>query len=212
MRTVGQILKEEREKKFYEIEEVEKATKIRKELLEALEEGNWAKLPPPTFIQGFIKNYSKFLGLDSEKLLAIFRREFSDQKHPPKILQAWIDPLDKKKFHITPTKVISGLVLVLVVIFFAYLWVEYRFLVGAPFLEVLQPNDLVTVTEDVIEVAGKTDPEAKITINDQTVSVDFAGNFSQSVKLTESANTIKVSATSKSGKTTTLEKTVFLKR
>lgn len=212
MRTVGQMLKEEREKNFYKLEEVEKATKIRKELLEALEEGNWEKLPPPTFIQGFIKNYSKFLGLDSEKLLAVFRREFSDQKHPPKILQAWTDPLDKRKFHITPTKVITGLVLSLIVTFFVYLWVEYKFLVGSPFLEVLQPSDQVTVSDDTLRVSGKTDPEAKITINDQAVSVDFAGNFSQVVKLTESSNTVKIEAIGKSGKTTTEQRTVFLKR
>ena len=89
MRTVGQVLKEERERKFYTLEEIEKATKIRKELLEALEEGNYKKLPPPTFIQGFIKNYGKFLNLDTEKLLAIFRREFSDTKHPPRILESF---------------------------------------------------------------------------------------------------------------------------
>ncbi|KKQ08609.1 MAG: Transcriptional regulator, XRE family [Candidatus Daviesbacteria bacterium GW2011_GWB1_36_5] len=68
MRTVGQILKETREAKFYTLEEVEKATKIRVELLEALEEDNFSKLPPETFIQGFIKNYGKFLGLDANKL------------------------------------------------------------------------------------------------------------------------------------------------
>ena len=76
MRTVGQILKEERERKLYTLEEVEKTTKIRKELLEELEAGHYSLLPPPTFVQGFIKNYGKFLGLDTEKLLALFRREF----------------------------------------------------------------------------------------------------------------------------------------
>ncbi|MBI2334562.1 helix-turn-helix domain-containing protein, partial [Candidatus Daviesbacteria bacterium] len=46
MRTVGQVLKEEREKKFYTLDEIEKATKIRRELLEALELGQYQKLPP----------------------------------------------------------------------------------------------------------------------------------------------------------------------
>ena len=66
MRTVGDVLKQERERKFYTLDDIEKSTKIRKELLEALEKGLYQKLPPPTFVQGFIKNYGKFLGLSTE--------------------------------------------------------------------------------------------------------------------------------------------------
>ena len=108
MRTVGQILREERERKFYTLEEIEKATKIRKELLEALEAGQYSKLPPPTFVQGFIKNYGKFLKLDIDKLLAIFRREFSEGAHPPRILDSFKDPVEKKRFQLTPTKTFWG--------------------------------------------------------------------------------------------------------
>src|SRR5437868_1199860 len=108
MRTVGQVLKEERERKFYTLDEIEKVTKIRKELLEALEEGQYQKLPPVTFIQGFIKNYGKFLGLNQEKLLAIFRREFSEGKNPPRVLESFANPLEHKRFKITPTRVLVG--------------------------------------------------------------------------------------------------------
>ncbi len=212
MRTVGQILKEEREAKFYSLDEIEKATKIRKELLKALEEDDYSKLPPPTFVQGFIKNYGKFLGLNVEKLLAIFRREFSDRKNPPKIMDAWKTPLSEAKFRLTPTKFISALVIVLIIAFFAYLWFEYRFLVGAPFLEVTQPPDQASITQDSVNVSGKTDPETKIDINNQEVSVDQSGQFSQAIKLTESSTTISVIATSKSGKTTKIDRTVFLKK
>jgi cytoskeletal protein RodZ len=212
MRTVGQILKEEREAKFYTLDEIEKATKIRKELLKALEEDNYQKLPPPTFVQGFIKNYGKFLGLDTEKLLAIFRREFSDRKNPPKIMEAWKSPWEEARFRLTPTKFISALVVILIISFFAYLWFEYRFLVGAPFLEVIQPPDQTNIAEEVILVKGKTDPEVKVDINNQEVSVDQDGNFSQELKLTESATMISIIATSKSGKSTKIERTIFLKK
>src|SRR3989344_3879414 len=124
MRTVGQILKEEREKKFYTLDEVEKVTKIRKELLQALEAGQYQKLPPPTFVQGFIKNYGRFLGLNSEKLLAVFRREFSENKNPPRVMESFSNPPDDKKFRITPARVVASVVFSLIVIFFVYLWFE----------------------------------------------------------------------------------------
>lgn len=212
MRTVGQVLKQEREKKFYTLEEVEKATKIRKELLEALEAGEYQKLPPQTFIQGFIKNYGKFLGLNSEQLLAIFRREFSDIKNPPRVLESFSNPVGKSRFKITPAKFIGSLILGLVIIFFGYLWVEYSFLVGAPFLEVNAPQDQQSVVSDTVNVSGRTDVEAKVSINNQEIAVDSVGRFSQDIKLSDNVNTISITATFKNGKVAKVEKTVFWRR
>ena len=211
MRTVGQVLKEGRERQYYSLDEVEKATKIRKELLEALEKGEYQKLPPSTFVQGFIKNYGKFLRLDLEKLLAIYRREFAEYKNPPRVLDAWSNPLDKKQFRLTPAKVLSTVIAGLLIAFFVYLWLEYRFLVGEPFLEVTQPQDQVSVEEDITKVSGKTDPESKVTINNQEVQVDLAGNFSIDYRLTESVNKITITTTSKLGKSSRSERTVFYK-
>lgn len=211
MRTVGQVLKEERERKFYTLDEIEKATRIRKELLEALEAGQYSKLPPPTFVQGFIKNYGKFLKLDPEKLLAIFRREFAEGKHPPRILESFANPIDTKKFRLTPAGVLGSLVLGFIIIFFVYLWFEYRFLVGGPFLEVSQPVNQMSTASSSIQVIGKTDPEVKLSINDQEIEVDPAGKFFQEIKLSDNLNTLVISATSKTGKVTKVERTVFLK-
>lgn len=212
MRTVGQILKEERERKFYTLDEIEKITKIRKELLEALEKDEYQKLPPPTFVQGFIKNYCKFLGLDTQKLLAIYRREFSEGKNPPRILESFKNPLNQKKFKLTPAKLISSVVVMLVVIFFTYLWFEYRFLVGEPFLEVSAPSDQLRVSTESIDVVGKTDPESKVTINNQEIQVDFSGKFSQRITLKNPVNTVFVIATAKNGKSTKVERTVYLRK
>ncbi len=212
MRTVGQVLKESREAKFYTLEEIEKSTKIRKELLEALEAGQYSKLPPPTFVQGFIKNYGKFLGLNSEKLLAVYRREFIEGLNPPRVLESFSNPLDKREFKITPAKVLGTVVLGLVLIFFAYLWFEYRFLTGAPFLQVNAPKDQQSVTTQTVLVEGRTDPEDKVTINNQEIPVDSSGKFSQEIKLSAQVNNISIKAISKSGKETTMQRTVFLKQ
>lgn len=212
MRTVGQILKEEREKRFQTLDEVEKVTKIRKELLEALEEGQYQKLPPATFVQGFIKSYGKFLGLNTEKLLAVFRREFSEGKNPPRVLDSLKNPINEKKFKITPTRVLIGIIFSLVAIFFIYLWFQYQFLVGAPLLQIDQPIDQLTTTISEIEVSGKTDPEIKVSINEQEITIDQNGRFSQKIKLIENANNIVITATAKSGKETKVQRTVFLKQ
>ena len=80
MKTVGQILREAREKQYISVAQAEKATKIRKRILEKLEGSDWKNLPSPTFVKGLLKNYGDFLGLDVKKLLDFFRREYDEPK------------------------------------------------------------------------------------------------------------------------------------
>lgn len=212
MHTVGQTLKEARETKYYSLDEVEKATKIRKELLEALEADDYAKLPPATFVQGFIKNYSKFLGLDSQKLLALFRREFSEKRHKPYVMDAFAHPLDKKRFKITPSFVVGLVISLIIISFFGYLWLQYSQFVGVPTLQVSSPADQLATDNPLVVVEGKTDPEVKVSVNSQEVAVSTEGVFKQEIALSSPVNKITVVATSKMGQKTEEERTVYLKR
>lgn len=212
MRTVGQLLKETREAKLYTLDEVEKHTKIRKELLKALEEDDYTKLPPLTFIQGFIKNYGKFLGLDPGKLLAILRRDFEAKKHPPVIMESFSNPLSRKKILITPSRLIGIVLAVIVLGFFAYLWVEYRQFVGSPRLDVISPSQGQTVESTSVMIEGSTDPETKVAVNDQEIGTDNNGKFKEEIKLSSSVNNISIVAISKFGQSTKVERTVYIKK
>ncbi|MFA5932736.1 MAG: helix-turn-helix domain-containing protein [Microgenomates group bacterium] len=212
MRTVGQILKEAREQKVYTLEQVEKAIKIRKEMLIALESDNYKKLPPPTFVRGFIKNYATFLGLDSSKLLAIFRREFAEDRHKPYVMDAFSNPVETPKFKLTPSQLLGGVVVLIVLSFFIYLWVQYRSLVGAPQLSIVSPVDQMTVNDPNLGVIGKTDPEVKVLVNSQEITVDSNGDFKETINLSSQVNKITIDAVSKFGQKTQTERTVYLKR
>ncbi len=212
MRTVGQILKEARENKLYTLDDVEKHTKIRKEMLQALERDDFEKLPPLTFIQGFIKNYGKFLGLDANKLLAVFRRDYEAQKHPPMVMESLKKPVGNKKFFIQPSHLIGLTVVLIVLGFFAYLWVEYRQFAGAPELLLNSPVEGQTVDIPSVVVEGQTDPDAKVKINDQDIGVDQDGKFREEIKLAGSSNEITVTSTSKFSQTSTEKRTVFVKK
>lgn len=212
MKTVGQILKEHREIKLYTLDDVEKTTKIRKELLEALEADDYSKLPPSTFVQGFIKNYGKFLNLNQAKLLAIFRRDFEAQKHPPIVLESFANPLNQSKLKLTPSRIL-GLAIALVVIgFFTYLWFEYRQFIGGPSLEISSPADQQTVDIPVVLVNGKTEPEVKVIVNNQEISVGQDGSFHQEIKLSQSVNVITIIAQGKFGQAAKVERTVIVKK
>ncbi len=212
MRTVGQILKETREAKLYTLEDIEKAIKIRKELLAALEADNYKKLPPPTFVRGFIQNYAAFLGLDTSKLLAIFRREFAEDRHKPYIMEAFSNPVGKPKFKFTPTQLLGAVIVLIILSFFGYLWIQYRQFVGAPELTVIAPIDQMTTDNPTLSIIGKTDPEVKVTVNSQEIQVTESGDFQEQITLSNQVNKITIAAISKFNQKTEIERTVYLKR
>lgn len=76
MLSVGEILKKTREKKALTLVDIEKELRIREKFLKAIEEDNWNFFSSKIYIEGIIKNYANFLGLDSKKMTAFFRREY----------------------------------------------------------------------------------------------------------------------------------------
>lgn len=74
--TLGRYLKEQRQKKSIELKTVSQMTKINLTILEALENDRYDQLPTRPYVVGFIKNYSKYFGLNETKCL-----ELLDQNH-----------------------------------------------------------------------------------------------------------------------------------
>ena len=69
METIGQILKNAREKKGLSIEELEASTHIVARFIKALENEEFDVLPGEIYVKGFIKNLSDKLSLDAEMVL-----------------------------------------------------------------------------------------------------------------------------------------------
>ena len=69
METIGQILKNAREKKGLTIEELEASTHIVARFIKALENEEFDVLPGEIYVKGFIKNLSDKLSLDANMVL-----------------------------------------------------------------------------------------------------------------------------------------------
>lgn len=69
MDELGHILREARETKGLTLQEVQDETRINVRYLEALEDGDYERLPTPVHTRGFLRNYARFLGLDPQPLL-----------------------------------------------------------------------------------------------------------------------------------------------
>ncbi len=67
--SIGEVLKKAREEKKLTLEQAQRDTKIQLKVLASLETDAFSKLPNPTYVKGFIKQYAQYLGLDPEPLL-----------------------------------------------------------------------------------------------------------------------------------------------
>jgi cytoskeleton protein RodZ len=63
----GDILRHHRETKGYTLEQTAQLSKIKLDVLSAIESGETDEIPS-VYLRGYIRNYARFLGLDSEKL------------------------------------------------------------------------------------------------------------------------------------------------
>jgi len=201
MRTIGQILQDERLKRGFTLEQVEKATKIRARHVTHIEADDFNKLPPSPYIEGFIKNYSAFLSLKSATILALFRRQYAQiKKQQPKIIE---EPLtDEVK--LTPNKAILGFVVLLVIGLSVYFYKQFKDLHAPPPLLVISPKEELVIKNPSISVYGDTDRDATLTINNEPILVTSDGKFFKDINLDLGNNTIVIEAKNRGGETTTV--------
>jgi cytoskeletal protein RodZ len=211
MRTVGEMLREARESKSLTLEEVEDGTKIRLKFLTAIEANDFSLMPSLSYAKGFVKNYSDFLGLNSATVLAFFRRQTVEVSRSSLLPKGMEKPLNRSPLQLTPGKFITIIIAVLVALFLAYLSFQYRTLQQAPTLVIDEPRSQAVVTDKRIDILGKTDPDATITINGVSVLVRSDGKFFDQINLESGVNKIAVVATSRLGKTTSKTIEVGLK-
>ncbi len=76
MSSLGQQLRAAREQQGLSPADVEANIKIRPPVLQALEEGDLASLPPKAFSRGLVRKYAEFLGLDPAAAAAQFDAEY----------------------------------------------------------------------------------------------------------------------------------------
>ena len=80
---VGYTLRQERERQNLSISDIEQGTSIRAAYIEAIEDGEYDKLPGKVYTKGFIKNYAKFLGLDADAVGKEFAADMNELESTP---------------------------------------------------------------------------------------------------------------------------------
>uniref|UniRef100_A0A7C3DIL5 DUF4115 domain-containing protein n=1 Tax=Meiothermus ruber TaxID=277 RepID=A0A7C3DIL5_MEIRU len=83
---LGKRLKEAREARGLELAQAAEVLKVRRAILEALEDCRFDELPEPPLARGYLKRYAQLLGLDPAPLLALYPSsapQISEPVSPP---------------------------------------------------------------------------------------------------------------------------------
>lgn len=131
METIGDILREARHNKRASIEDASRATKIKPDILEQLEAGEFSKLASPTYTKGFLKLYAEYLGLDSASLVAAYLQSQGGLRRQGWQLETEATARQRKprELELSLSKVVTvvaGLTAAVAVIYAGHRWLAHR--------------------------------------------------------------------------------------
>ena len=192
--TLGEKMVKHRTERRMSIVEISRGTNIQVKYLSCLENGEYSKLPADVYVKGFIKSYAAFMGLNEDALIKQYVREKGIHTN---IKQVGSEnkakkPIQFSSFVLTPKVVSIGLIAIAVIGSFWYLYQQINSFVSSPRLIILKPADAAIVDGKIAHVAGVTEKDASLLINEQPVLVNENGEFSEDIGLKEGLNTITV--------------------
>ena len=205
MHTVGEVLKKEREKKGYSLSHIEKKIRVRQKFLTAIEENNWGLFSSKIYIAGIIRNYALFLGVEPEKVLAFFRRDYEKRE------EVTFRKRVASRHLIPQTRFYATLgVVALILGFCAYFAYQLNLFISPPRVQILQPTTNTFKKVRQVEIVGKTEKEAVITIFSDRIFQNSDGIFIYEYTLRPGKNSVAIDVTGANGKKTTVQKEFYL--
>jgi len=174
MLSAGEILFESRLAAKLTFTQVSELTKIPLTSLKALEKNQFDDLPAYPFLKGMVQNYAKALNLDPVKVVAVFKRDYDRQQKRvnPVVLNKSLGPTSLTRWLEKPqTLFLAGIILLAGLVGWS-LWRVYQ----SPRLTVTTPVNGQTAISPV-EIKGKTDRDASLSLNDKTINLEPDGSF-----------------------------------
>lgn len=174
--------------------------------IQAFEEYRYHDLPGSLYAKNFLRSIAKACNVNTEKLLDRFLQDekafpFKQTITPPKEVATPI--------FWTPKKLRAFGIIVVLLVALVYIGIELFGMFRAPQLLIFSPQDNIEIQANSVDVIGKVEKSATLTINNAPIDVDDEGNFSTQIDLTPGVNTLTITATQKFGRKTTEVRNLF---
>ncbi len=202
MKTPGDLLKEKRLIKELSLDDVAKKTKIKLEYLSAIEESRFDQLPSSTFAKGFLRNYATFLALNPDTIVAMFRRDFTQNDRGEIVPRGLVEPVGgKPKFF----SVSAILMIIATISFLGFLAFQLIAWWKLPKIKLISPQNNDTYGEKVT-FKGVTAKDATVIVGGQQVIVDQNGQFTLDLIFPSGTHSVIIETKNRQGKSTLVER------
>lgn len=198
MKTVGDILKEERLGRGLSIDQLSRLTKIDPKYIQALESNKFSLLPSSTFAKGFVRNLAISLSRDPDEMVALFRRDFQESFKSTPLLKRTKPFRLNQVFNSQAALWILG-----ASVFLIYLVFQYRAVLTPPKLSISSPV-VNSVLGSPVTIEGQTQAGAVIDINNGLkITPDSTGRFATKLTFDNGETKIVITSTTRFGRSTT---------
>ncbi len=202
--SLGRLLLEKRESRYLSLPEAEMATHIKADYLRALEEERFGDLPGPVYVEIYLREYGRYLDLDTAQLLKMYARQMRWPRLRKQLRERW-EQFWRRRF-ILPI-VLTALVLLLAA-GLGTLWVlstqpppptplPTPLPSATPLpknLVVVFPPDQATIAADRVMLVGQVPVGALVMVNEQSIPVQDDGHFTLEIALAPGENRLHFKA------------------
>ena len=119
MESLGKYLKAERESRNLSLKEVFESTRIRENLLRAIEEDRYDLLPPAVFVKGFLTAYARYLGLDPNDIILRYQKYVESLTLSKELGLKQQMPPSKKRVNLWLYIIIFGIIFLIVIFIYS---------------------------------------------------------------------------------------------
>jgi cytoskeleton protein RodZ len=150
---VGEILRRARIHYGQTPSDIERALRIKRLQIEAIESGDYDRLPGRVYAIGFVRTYAEYLGLDGEHMVALFKAQVVGASPSPELNFPVPAPESKAP---RPWVVILSLVLAALILL---IWWSYAVGPAAPVNQIPPVSESGTVAQDAVDLPHTPAPD-----------------------------------------------------
>ncbi len=218
--SLGDFLRSTREENDLSIEDVAQSTHIRSQLIAAIERNDFSAFGSEVYSLGIVKNYAKALGIPSQKIVALYKRQ--QQPLPERQQLQDVGGVHKEKsksrWQIIFTPRLGGAAagILLFLGFAIYALNQLSALFAPPSLQLTSPVGLtadyvgeILVAGNSFQLKGISSPTSIVTFNAEVLQTEADGTFSTNeIPLRDEELHIVITATSQMGRTSSINLTI----
>lgn len=200
-RSIGEELSHLRREQNLTLSEMAEKTKVRKQLLGALEKGAVADLPERLYTRNLFRTYVKTLMGNEAYFLNRFDEEWGscDVPHFGRV------PFRRagSRAFLSPSKIIAffGIAAACFSVM-AYLGLEVLEITSPPDIQVSSPSDGFTTDQAIIRMTGKTKPNVSLKVNGSQILLSKDGSFETEIALERGLNVVAFEGSKRYSKAT----------